>query len=293
VNLQTFSTAHGQPVIRDSSRAELDAVRRLFASSNDAPYDLAAVAEEKCFERGVSGAASLRVAVQSEAIVGAAVTSASSIRILIVDRARRGHGIGSALLQDSERRLHEARVRHITVAAEGGNYFTPGVVSSDRATLEFFSRRGYRVRDTTSNLICPLPPKAAAAVDAGVRRATETDRQRVAAFIEKEFGRIWRFEAGRAFARAEPTLFFLELGGEIAGFAAHDANNRGLGWFGPTGVARRFRGQGFGRALLLASLADLHAHGFPRAIIPWTDAYDFYRKSCGAEIHHQFSILIK
>jgi hypothetical protein len=41
-------------------------------------------------------------------------------------------------------------------------------------------------------------------------------------------------------------------------------------------------------AALLASLADLHRLGYDRAVIPWTDAFDFYRKCSGAEPTHRF-----
>jgi len=110
--------------------------------------------------------------------------------------------------------------------------------------------------------------------------------ERVLDFIERQFGRIWRFEAARA-----PLLFYAEHGGEIAGFAAHDANNRGLGWFGPTGVDKALRGRGIGGRLLLASLADLRRRGYRQAVIPWTDAIDFYRKACGAEVAERFVTL--
>ncbi len=89
------------------------------------------------------------------------------------------------------------------------------------------------------------------------------------------------------------TIFYAEDAGEIAGFSTHEANNRGLGFFGPTGVAEKFRGRGFGRRLLLASLADLRRLGYHRVVIPWTDAIEYYRKSCGARIDQRFVILRK
>lgn len=125
----------------------------------------------------------------------------------------------------------------------------------------------------------------------GVVRASDTTREGVLAFIENEFGRIWRFEAARAFENDPPTMFYVEVDGEIAGFAAHDANNRGLGFFGPTGVARAHRGRGLGGRLLKASLADLGRLGYEQAIIAWTDAIDFYRKACGATVADRFVTL--
>jgi GNAT superfamily N-acetyltransferase len=110
----------------------------------------------------------------------------------------------------------------------------------------------------------------------------------VLAFVEREFGRIWRFEAAKAFERELPPAFVTEEEGELTGFAVHDVNNRGLSWFGPTGVMKTMRGRGAGGRLLLASLADLHRLGYAHAVIPWTDALEFYRKVCGATPSHQF-----
>jgi GNAT superfamily N-acetyltransferase len=257
-------------VIRIASRDDLPRLRELFARANDGPYDLAAVAEEKCFGRGIAGEPVVRVIGDIDA---AAVTCGKFLRLLVVDREHRGKGLGTALLGHAQ-----------MIAAEPGNYFTPGIVTTDLDTIAFLKKRGYVEGATTTNLEVSLrvdsAPEAAA--------ATLADAERVLAFIEREFGRIWRFEASHAFDVDPPTLFFAEHDGEIAGFAAHDVNNRGLGWFGPTGVKKSLRGLGIGRRLLLASLADLQRLGYSKAVIPWTDAIDFYRRSCGAEPAHRF-----
>ena len=80
---------------------------------------------------------------------------------------------------------------------------------------------------------------------------------------------------------------------EILGFSAHEANNRGLGTFGPTGVAPSARGQGIGRLLLLESLRDLRELGYESAIIPWTDSVEFYQRSCGAKVEETYALMRK
>jgi GNAT superfamily N-acetyltransferase len=270
-------------MIRPASILELASIRTLLGSANDAPYDLVLVAEEKCFERGCGGQTVVHVYEETGTIRGISVTCGRVLRVLAVDREHRHRGIGSQLLAEAESRAHIA-------FAEGGNYFTPGVVESDVATRAFLRNRGYIESRWTWNLETTALP--ATAPD-GIRRASHADRQRVLDWIEREFGSIWRFECSRAFDRNEPPLLLLERSGEIAGFAAHDINNVGLGFFGPTGVSIRNRGRGFGRDLLLASLADLRRLGYTRAVIPWTDALDFYRKSCGAEVTHRFVTMTK
>ncbi|MDP9360392.1 MAG: GNAT family N-acetyltransferase [Acidobacteriota bacterium] len=267
-------------MIRTATRADLPRIAELFSIANNAPYDLVRVAEEKCFGAGVSGAPDVRIYGD---VAGISVTCGRSLRIIAVDRASRRRGVGSALLREAQAR-GSARI----VAAEAGNYFTPGVATSDETTIGFFTRRGYREIATTQNLIATDLPID---VPEGVFRATRAERDRVLKFIENEFGRIWRFEAALAFENDPPTMFYVVANSRIAGFATHDANNRALGFFGPTGVARAHRGRGLGARLLHASLADLRRLGHDRVVIPWTDAVDFYRKACGARVAERFVTL--
>jgi GNAT superfamily N-acetyltransferase len=267
-------------MIRTATRDDLPRITALLKRANDAPYDLARVAEEKCFGAGVAGEPEVRIA---DDFAGISVTCGTFLRILAVDRVRRGRGVGSALLREARE-----RGRAKIVGAEAGNYFTPGVAVSDEPTIDFFTKRGYREIATTQNLIATNLPDD---IPEGVIRAGVESRERVTTFIEIEFGRIWRFEASRAFENDPPTLFYVEVDDAIAGFAAHDANNRGLGFFGPTGVARAHRGRGLGARLLHASLADLRRIGHESAVIPWTDAIEFYRKACGAVVAERFVTL--
>jgi len=257
-------------MIRTATRDDLPALRALFARANDTPYALDTVAEEKCFGEGIAGAPTVRVWGECE---GAAVTCGKWLRLLIVDRHARGRGIGSALLADSNAQV---------IAAEPGNYFTPGVLPRD---VPFFRKRGYGEKARTWNLEVVLGSSAPRHLGASPR-SREPEDPRTLAFIEHHFGKIWRFESTRALG-----IVTSEQNGTITGFAAYEANNRGLGTFGPTGVAKELRGRGIGRELLLAALAELRAHGYERAVIPWTDALDFYRKSCGAEPAHEFIAL--
>jgi GNAT superfamily N-acetyltransferase len=263
-------------MLRPATRRDLPAITALLARANAAPYDITRVAAEKVFGRGYRGEAHPRVYVEQNHILGIAVTCATTLRVIAVDPSHRRRGIGSLLLQDE----HAA-------FAEPGNYFTPGVVETDAATRAFLTKHGFIEHRWTYNLAAPLPPpddQTAAGTSPAPLRATGDERERVLAFAEGEFSPVWRFEC----ALAPDNLFYVEAGGRIAGFSVHNANNNPLGTFGPTGVLPEFRGHGYGRALLLASLRELARGGYASAIIPWTDALDFYRKSCGAEITARF-----
>jgi len=246
----------GAVLLRDATPADLPLIREIFARGNDVPYDLTRVAEEKCFGDGVEGAPRVRIAEEH----GVAVTCGKFLRVIAVDREHRGRGIGSALLEDSGARV---------IGAEAGNYFVAGVPAGS-VMVNWLTKRGYREKSRTSDLIVEQLERFSISADV-VRWTGEAP---ILHWIEQQFGPIWRFEVARASA-------FVIKG---VGFAAHEGNNRGLGTFGPTGIAREYRGRGLGTLLLHASLADLHRIGYTRAIIPWTGAIDFYRKACGARV---------
>jgi mycothiol synthase len=257
--------------VHTATPADLPRLQELFANANDTPYDLARVAEEKCFGLGVSGAPAVTV---FDDFLGCAVICGKYLRLLAVRRSHRGQGIATQLLRDANAR--GARV----VGAEGGNYFTPGAPIALAGFFEGFGRKTAE----TQNLIVSLSGGQALLP---VPLAQGQARVPVLQFIRREFGNIWHFEASEAEA-----LHYLEHNGNIAGFAAHSANNKGLGWFGPTGVAKHLRGRGYGTQLLLASLNDMRERGYDHAIIPWTDALDFYAKACGATIHERFATFL-
>jgi GNAT superfamily N-acetyltransferase len=261
-------------LIRTGTREDLTRIVELVRRANDAPYELERVLEEKLFTDGVDGAPEVRLSEDGPHLVGMSVVCGKYLRLVAVDRQHRRRGVGSRLIAD-------ARV----FGAEPGNYFTPGIVDTDAATIAFARAMGFRETAATWNLTVDV---GQAFSSWGRLKPAPTfvppDDPEFLSFVEREFGRIWRFEA----ARAETAIWI-----EGIGFAVQEANNRGLGTFGPTGVAKEHRGKGYGREILMASLEDLRRRGYSRATIPWTDALDFYRKSCGAEPAHRFVAFAK
>jgi GNAT superfamily N-acetyltransferase len=275
--------------------AELDLrqLRSLLRDANNSPYQIETVFEEKCFDGGAEGEPLHLVSRDGDSLDGIAVVCGSHLRILAVRRAARRRGVGSALLESATEVMRARGIKRMTVAAEPGNYFVPGVELGDRATQGFFRNRGFTETHLAINLEADLRDATADDAprsDISISRASSDDRSEISDYITREFGRLWMFEVSSAFTRKRPPLFIARRAREIIGFSAHDVNNRGLGFYGPAGVTKSVRGGGIGAALLRASLADLAAAGYERVVIPWVSSIEFYEKVAGARESHRFSI---
>lgn len=116
-----------------------------------------------------------------------------------------------------------------------------------------------------------------------IRRAIAPEKRLVIEWVAKTFNPAWADECDIAFAR-QPVACFIALdaldGDRLVGFACHDATCRNF--FGPTGVSDSQRGQGTGKALLLACLHGMAAQGYAYAIIGGVGPAAFYAKTVGA-----------
>jgi GNAT superfamily N-acetyltransferase len=128
---------------------------------------------------------------------------------------------------------------------------------------------------------------------------SDVDSMRLApleeAFIRQHYGD--RAEAEIASTRSEvaraiPGVHVALKDGQYCAFAAHDGNNSGLGWFGPTGTWPAHRGQGLGEALLVACLVDVAAE-HARCEVAWIGPRPFYEKVAGIVEDRHFVVLTK
>jgi GNAT superfamily N-acetyltransferase len=103
---------------------------------------------------------------------------------------------------------------------------------------------------------------------------------------------VWPFELARALGGDPPGVHVAIGDGAYCAFAAHDGNNRGLGWFGPTGTWPAHRGRGLGEALLLACLVDVAAH-HAQCEVAWLGPRPFYDKVAGIAADRRFVVLTR
>ncbi len=115
-----------------------------------------------------------------------------------------------------------------------------------------------------------------------IRRAHSFEITLVRAFILSEFGDGWADEITPCYNRQPITLYIALKAGELVGFGAYEATRRNF--FGPTGVAKAERGQGIGKALLVACLQGMLEMGYAYGVIGGAGPVAFYEKTVGAAV---------
>lgn len=223
--------------------------------------------------------------------------TAGYVRLMVIDRAARRQGIGSALLGEMERRLRERGAETVHMFDCPHNYFTPGVDFRYTEAYCFLQKHGYEMHRENHNLLCDLDVNAwptleadAAAMSAHgieVRRATLADQHAIDEFLASEWP-AWRFEVHAALWNTPPTLYIGLMEGRVVAFSGYQGNNKSLSWFGPMGTSPVLRGKGIGAILLRLCLRDLARQGFPTSIIPWVGPIRFYARFSDARIDRCF-----
>ncbi len=217
------------------------------------------------------------------------------IKLMAVDKEYRRQGIATAMykqLQDVFK-AHKADV--VRIYDVPLNYFMPGIDPRYTPALCWAMRRGFERFGDTSNLLVDLNQNwdMSAREDAlrkdgiVVRRAKPEDKQAVLNFIKDEW-LLWTNEVEMAFKDEMPSIHIALLNGEVKAFSAHNANNKGTGWFGPMGTHPDLRGKGMGAILLKRCLQDMKEMGLSHSIIPWVGPIDFYAWHANARVDRVF-----
>jgi mycothiol synthase len=264
------------------------------------------VAEEKLFEPGPAGPACAFGAWDAtNRLVGVAAIASKWLRVIAVVPPARGHGAGSGLLATCEAAARDAGEATLRTLDQPGNYLAPGVDERNTYAIGWLERRGWaRHGEPRTNVLIDVRnnPKvtavradelAAAARARGYElRRARPDEHALLDAVKTEFGGAWPFELERALGFESPGVHVALENGAYCAFAAHDGNNRGLGWFGPTGTWPAHRGKGLGEVLLLACLVDVADH-HPRCEVAWIGPRPFYEKVAGIAGERRFVVLAK
>ncbi|MCG8580121.1 MAG: GNAT family N-acetyltransferase [Bacteroidales bacterium] len=217
------------------------------------------------------------------------------IKLMAVDATYRRQGIASAMFEKLEAifKQHEADVMRIYDVPL--NYFMPGIDPRYTPALCWAMRKGFERFGDTSNLLVDLnqdwdmsaKETALKEDNIEVRRAKPEDKQAILDFIKDEW-LLWSNEVEMAFKDKQPSIHIALLNGEVKAFSAHNANNKGTGWFGPMGTHPDLRGKGMGAILLKRCLQDMKEMGLSHSIIPWVGPIDFYSWHSNAVVDRVF-----
>ncbi len=217
------------------------------------------------------------------------------IKLMAVDGKYRRQGIASALYEQLESVFKEREADVVRIYDVPLNYFMPGIDPRYTPALCWAMRKGFERFGDTSNLLVDLnqdwdmsaKETALKAYDIEVRRARPDEKQAVLDFIKDEW-LLWSNEVEMAFKDEQPSIHIALLNGEVKAFSAHNANNKGTGWFGPMGTHPDLRGKGMGAILLKRCLQDMKDMGLSHSIIPWVGPIDFYSWHSNAVVDRVF-----
>lgn len=119
-----------------------------------------------------------------------------------------------------------------------------------------------------------------------VRKATPSDFEKLASFVNKEFGERWLHSIEYGFLTYKDNLpiYIAEQEEVIVGFACYDVVRGKKGLFGPMGTAKQNRVKGVGKQLLHRSLHSMKQDGYEYAIIGQAGPVEFYERCCNARL---------
>ncbi|MDD1369069.1 GNAT family N-acetyltransferase, partial [Bacillus sp. MHSD17] len=119
-----------------------------------------------------------------------------------------------------------------------------------------------------------------------VRKANLSDFEKLASFVEAEFGERWlrSIEYGFRTYKENVPIYIAEQEEGIVGFACYDVVRGKKGLFGPMGTAKQNRVKGVGKQLLHHCLENMKQNGYEYAIIGQAGPIEFYEKNCDARL---------
>jgi len=218
------------------------------------------------------------------------------IKLMAIDKGYRRQGIATTLYQKLEAFFKQQQVEVVRIYDVPLNYWMPGIDPRYTPALCWAMRKGFKRFGDTANLQVDLSKnnwettaneEKLAKDGIEVRRAHPEDKQAVLDFIQAEWA-LWSHEVEMAFQDTPPSIHIALTNSKVKAFSAHNANNKGSGWFGPMGTHPDLRGKGMGATLLKRCLNDMKQMGFTHATIPWVGPIDFYACHAGAMVERVF-----
>ncbi len=235
------------------------------------------------------------------------------INIIAVDEERQRQGVGTALVNEVEKRFIEDGVKEITLCAYSPNYLTPGIDKRYHKGIHFFEKLGYLNTGDAVSMKCDLwnyvmshqtRQKIDHLKDEGIviKPFTKEYTIKLLHFLDVNFGAGWKRNALMAMQNDEShdTIFIsVDKDDNILGFVMRKIDGNDAR-FGPIGVLESIRSKGLGGLLLETMMEDLKKREIYEMYFLWTHGaamrfyerhgfdvfrgYDLYRKGLSYEI---------
>lgn len=218
------------------------------------------------------------------------------IKLMTVEKQSRKQGIAKAMYFQLEKYFENINVDAVRIYDVPLNYFMPGIDPRYTAAVCFAERMGFVRNGDTSNLDVELQNQdwsidskidKLKSNNIEVARATDADRTELTELLGNDW-KLWQYEVDRALESTPPSIHIARLNGKIRAFSAHNANNKGTGWFGPMLTHDDLRGKGIGEVLLKLCLQDMKDEGLEKSIIPWVGPIPFYAHHANAKVARVF-----
>ena len=182
------------------------------------------------------------------------------VRLMLLDPAHRGQGLGHELLAVAEGDLEGTPV--ITIGADSPYFLLPGVPVEETALCCLLERHHYAREETNYNMdidLSRLPPDPGLAVEPRAEERSELDQ-----WMARHWPN-WQAEVMRAFDQR--SLLLRRDDNDITGFCAYDVNR--FGTLGPIASRPDLIGKGVAAPLLVGALHRLRALGHRSIEVLW------------------------
>ncbi|ALC91436.1 acetyltransferase [Bacillus sp. FJAT-18017] len=220
------------------------------------------------------------------------------VQVLLVRTSNRHSGIGSALLNKSEKAFREHNCKKVFLGRDPYHYF-PGISKDDSNTKNWFERKGYQASGVETDLIQQYQTTDKTAKpefkDIQFTLLQENEKEQLLSFLHRCFPGRWEYEAhhyfrkggtGREFVllkKNENIIGFCRINDPDSPFIAQNVYwaplfKEPLGGIGPLGIERTERKNGYGLAIVQAAVSILRDRGIDRIVIDWTGLTKFYGK---------------
>ncbi len=218
------------------------------------------------------------------------------IKCFVVDHSLHRQGIGRQLFREAEQRFIAQKATRIRIGEAPVNYLQPGIDTRYSQAVSFLKAMDFHPFDTTLMMQTDLTvqefsteseAKALAKRNIEIIRAGYEDMQDVFGFVDSNFPR-WHTQVMLTYNSLPVSLHLARHQGTIVGFAAHNTNNFGNGWFGPIAVLPELQKKGIGKVLLKRCMQDMKDWGLEQALIPWAEPPLFFEKTVKARVVRDF-----